>query len=185
MTSEAENIPWPRIIDELGRYVRRRVADPHAADDLVQDVLAKVVGGLRERRPDGPLHAWMLRIAHNAVVDHYRRRGHEPSSVDVEVAAAPADAAREREGLLASFRAFVHALPPEQREAVLQTEYEGVSQADLARRLGVPVSTVKSRVQRGRQRLEAALLDCCSFEFDRRGHLVDWQPRPGGECPGC
>ncbi|MBL8748571.1 MAG: sigma-70 family RNA polymerase sigma factor [Planctomycetes bacterium] len=184
MTPDTE-VPWREIADQIARFVRRRVGAPDVVDDIVQDVLAKGIAGLREGRIDGSLHAWLLRVAHNAVVDHYRRRGRSSATVDAEVQAPPVDSAAERAGLLASFRAFVQALPPEQREAVLRTEYDGLSQAELARELGVPSSTVKSRVQRGRQRLEAALLDCCTFEFDRRGHLVDWHRRPGGACRDC
>lgn len=184
MTDDTE-VPWREIADQIARFVRRRVGDPEVVDDIVQDVLAKGIAGLREGRIGGPLHAWLLRVAHNAVVDHYRRRGKRSAAVDADVQAPTVDSAAERAGLLASFRAFVQALPPEQREAVLRTEYDGLSQAELARELGVPPSTVKSRVQRGRQRLEAALLDCCTFEFDRRGHLVDWKRRPGGACRDC
>jgi RNA polymerase sigma-70 factor (ECF subfamily) len=131
------------------------------------------------------LHAWVLRVARNAIVDHYRAR-RPVATASEELAADDAEAKQaERAGLLASFRAFIHALPAAQREAVLLTEYEGLTQAELARRLGVAVSTVKSRVQRGRKRLERALRACCTFEFDRRGAIVDWQRRPGGECRDC
>jgi RNA polymerase sigma-70 factor (ECF subfamily) len=183
MTPAASARPWPEWIDDLRRFVRRRVADEHAADDLVQDTLAKVAARVQQGAPAGPWPAWILRVARNAIVDYYRKKGREPQPVDD--VPAPAETASERAGLLRSFRNFVHALPPEQREAVLLTEYEGVSQKQLADRLGIPVSTVKSRVQRGKKRLERALRDCCTFEFDRRGHLVDWQRRSGGDCRDC
>lgn len=177
--------PWPQLIDDLNRFVRRRVADADAAEDLVQDTLAKLAAQLHDAPPAGPLHAWVLRVARNAIVDHYRARRGPDAPVDDVTAEDPAAERLEREGLLASFRAFVHALPPGQREAVLLTEYEGLTQKQLADRLGIPVSTVKSRVQRGRKRLEQALRACCTFEFDRRGHIVDWQRRPGGDCRDC
>ena len=183
MTSQSAH-PWPELLDDLRRFVRRRVADAHAAEDIVQDTLAKLAAQLRDGPPSGPVHAWVLRVARNAIVDHYRRHQPEPGSFD-ELAAPDSAAGGGRECLLASFRAFVHALPAEQREAVLLTEYEGVSQTELATRLGVPVSTVKSRVQRGRKRLAKALNDCCAFEFDRRGTIVDWERRPGGGCGDC
>jgi RNA polymerase sigma-70 factor (ECF subfamily) len=178
--------PWPELLADLRRYVRARVNDEHAAEDIVQDTLAKLAA--RDgKAPAGPVHAWVLRVARNAVIDHWRRStgptGSEHLLAD-ETAHTPTKAS-ERHGLLTSFRAFLHALPPEQREALLVTEYEGVSQSDLAKRLGVPLSTVKSRVQRARKRLATALQDCCTFEFDRRGGIVDWRRRPGGACHDC
>jgi RNA polymerase sigma-70 factor (ECF subfamily) len=177
--------PWPQLIDDLRRFVRRRVSDQHEAEDIVQDTLTKLAEQLREGPIAGPLHAWVLRVARNAIVDHYRARGRSEAPVENVAADDPGPPPVERAGLLASFRAFIHALPAEQREAVLLTEYEGLTQAELAARLGVPVSTVKSRVQRGRKRLERALRECCAFEFDRRGRIVDWTRRPGGDCRDC
>lgn len=185
MTPAASTRGWPELIDDLRRYVRRRVADEHAAEDLVQDTLAKVAARLQNGSVAGSWSAWILRVARNAIVDHYRRKGRAPEVADDVAEAGAVEPAREREGLLRSFRAFVHALPPEQREAVLLTEYEGLSQKQLADRLGIPVSTVKSRVQRGKKRLARALRDCCTFELDRRGQVVDWQRRPGGDCRDC
>ena len=177
--------PWPELRTSLRAYVRARVADEHLAEDLVQDTLAKLAAKLPHSPPAGPLHAWVLRTAHNAIVDHWRRRGTSPTPLDDAPDPHRAEPELEKQGLLASFRAFVHALPPEQREALLRTEYDGVSQADLARELGVPLSTIKSRVQRGRARLQQALQDCCTFEFDRRGRVLDWQRKPGGGCQDC
>lgn len=181
-----DGTPWPELRAELRRFVRSRVADAEAAEDLVQDVFVKLARQLHDGPPPESLHAWVFTVARNAIVDHHRRHasrdgrrgdGDEPAHAPVETLANSA--------LLASFRRFVQDLPEEQRQAIELTEYEGVSQAELARRLGLPLSTVKSRVQRGRQRLERALHECCRFEFDRRGQVIDWQRRPGGECRDC
>ncbi len=176
--------PWPELRDELRRFVRSRVSDAHAAEDLVQDVFVRLAQQLHDGPPPEALHAWVFHVARNAVIDHYRRGRPNHPMFDVDDAPAP-DEELAREALFASCRRFVQDLPDEQREAIVQTEYEGHSQAELARRLGVPLSTVKSRVQRGRQRLEQALHDCCTFEFDRRGGLIDWQRRAGGDCRDC
>jgi len=68
--------------------------------------------------------------------------------------------------------------------SVLQSRRE-VSGTELAERLGLSVSGAKSRVQRGREQLKQALLDCCQFEFDRRGRVIDCAPRNDGGCPEC
>lgn len=176
---------WRALADEVRRYVGRRIADPEQAADVAQDVFVKLADHLRRGTVDGPLHAWLLRVARTTIVDHYRaHRPTEPLPDDLAGAAPGPTTAAEAAPLLASCRNFLHALPAEQREALLLTEYEGISQSELARRLGVAASTVKSRVQRGKKRLEQALVDCCTFEFDRRGQIVDWHRRPGGN-GGC
>jgi RNA polymerase sigma-70 factor, ECF subfamily len=175
---------WPEIAADLRRYVQRRVHDEHAAEDIVQDVFLKLAQQLHTAPPAGPLHAWVFAVAHHAIIDHYRRGKAVAMPAEELADELPTSTVNgDAEPLFASFRSFLHSLPAEQREAILLTEYEGLTQRELAERLGVAVSTVKSRVQRGRKRLERALHDCCTFEFDRRGHLVDWQRKPGGS--GC
>jgi hypothetical protein len=79
---------------------------------------------------------------------------------------------------------MIHSLPGPYREAILLTEFDGLSQVEMARRLGISVSGPKSRVQRGRRQLKNMLLDCCRFEFDRRGRVFDCQARRN-DCPSC
>jgi RNA polymerase sigma-70 factor, ECF subfamily len=169
----------------LRAWVRRRVHDADAADDLVQDVLARFV---RERASNGGpqrIAAWLFRAARNALVDRHRRRHREIAAGDLGdtwVEAGPSGADLDR--LRAAFRSFVDELPPPAREALVLTEYEGLNQRQLAERLGVPLSTAKSRVQRARARLAAALHECCRFELDRRGGIVDFRRRDG-RAPDC
>lgn len=169
---------------EIQALVRRRVRDADAADDLIQDVMAKAAASGVLPGPDGHLRRFARCVARNAIVDHYRRRRAPAEAVDA-VQAPPATDELARRGLFASLRRFLDELPAEQRVAVVLTEIDGLSQHEVARRLGVPASTIKSRVQRGRRRLEAALRACCAFEFDRRGGLVDWQRHVGGACRDC
>ncbi len=75
----------------------------------------------------------------------------------------------------------INCLPEKYRQALILTELQGLPQQALAERLGISLSGAKSRVQRGREKLRQALLDCCHFEFDRRGGIISYQAR----CPDC
>jgi len=92
--------------------------------------------------------------------------------------------------LLPSIKAMVDSLPADYRQALILTEYEGLTQRELAERLGLSFSGAKSRVQRAREKLKIMLLDCCHFEFDRLGKVIDYQPKcaccANGDCgSGC
>jgi RNA polymerase sigma-70 factor (ECF subfamily) len=87
---------------------------------------------------------------------------------------------------------FAHCLEPmlnevsePYRQAVTLTEIEGMTQKDAAEKLGVSVSGMKSRVQRGRGKLKDVILDCCEVELDRRGGLVDYRRRRPHACEDC
>ncbi|GHO94882.1 hypothetical protein KSF_049300 [Reticulibacter mediterranei] len=68
-------------------------------------------------------------------------------------------------------------LPVPDRQALILTEYQGLTQKELSLRLGISFSGAKSRVQRAREKLRQMLLDCCHFELDRRGHVINYQSR--------
>lgn len=76
-------------------------------------------------------------------------------------------------------------LPDPYRDAIVLTQFEGLSQKELADRFGISASGAKSRVQRGRAVLKALLLECCQFEFDRRGSVIDCTPRQKTKCAEC
>ena len=69
-------------------------------------------------------------------------------------------------------------LPDSYREAVQLSEVEGLSQREVADRIGLSLSGAKSRIQRGRGMLKDALERCCRFEFDGRGNLMGYDPKP-------
>ena len=181
---------WASFEARLRTFVRRRV-DPVWVDDVVGSILLRLVqnsDALQTAR--NPL-AYVLRVASNAVTDHYRRAAVEKKTLaefknsdglEGDAEAESGDATAE---LARCVLPFIHSLPESYREALVLTEIEGVTQAEAARRLGLSVSGMKSRVQRGRERLKRALLDCCAMEFDRRGGLVDYTRKSAGCGKSC
>jgi RNA polymerase sigma-70 factor (ECF subfamily) len=86
----------------------------------------------------------------------------------------------EAKELKAVFHSLLHSLPEPYRYALVLTEFEGLSQQQLARRLGISLSGAKSRVQRAREQLKELLIDYCHQEFRR---AVGSQPCPKGLMP--
>jgi RNA polymerase sigma-70 factor (ECF subfamily) len=183
MNTTVERI-WLEFAGKLGQFIRARVSDAATAEDILQDVFVKIQARLGQLQDPAKLQGWIYLIARNAIIDHYRTckqtvelpesLPEDPAANDVEV-----------EGLKASFRRMIHSLPEPYREAVVLTELEGLTQRELASRLGISVSGAKSRVQRGRAQLKRMLDECCSFEFDRRGAVIGCEPRDGGGCGEC
>ncbi len=173
---------WQAFDSRLRAYVGRRV-DPAAADDVVGDILLRLTrhqAGLVAA--DNPT-AWMLRVAANAVADHHRRRSTERRALaqaEVESGLDPAGATEDASAgveLAQCLIPLLRVLPAPYGEALLLTDIGGLSQPEAAKRLGLSASGMKSRVQRGRAKLKQAVLRCCAVELDRRGGVVDFQPR--------
>ena len=91
---------------------------------------------------------------------------------------------RLRSEIAAYIRSVVESLPPIHREALLLTEYDGLSQVQLAKRLGLSISAAKSRVQRARAMLKEQIERCCHWSTDRYGTVIDVRPRTSCDCGG-
>jgi RNA polymerase sigma-70 factor, ECF subfamily len=180
------------FLTRLRGFIRRRVGSDADADDLLQDVLAKLVERRTELRDGGEASeertaAWLYTVARRAIIDRYRaqaaagRRG-EPALPEELGEAAEADAARE---LSQCLEPMLEALEAADRDLLRRVDMQGQSQAEIARELGLSVSTVKSRTQRARAKLLAVLSDCCSVATDARGQPYDFELRRGKSCPRC
>ncbi len=163
---------WESFAGSLKRFIVSRVGDQPTADDILQDVFLKIHAQLERLRDATRLQAWVFQITRNTIIDHHRRARQNVELPDTLVAEMPV----EQEGgldLKPAVRRMVESLPEPYRQALRLTEFEGLSQVELARRLGISLSGAKSRVQRGREKVRQMLLECCHLEFDRRGKIIE------------
>ena len=146
-------------IPHLRRYARALLRDRDAAEDLLQDVLARAWGRLHLFRPGSSLRTWLFAIMHNLHANQIRSRMRKPPQMAIaDDHPALATRPEQDDGLeLAALEAALATLPDEQRAVVLLVGLEGLSFADAAVALGVPVGTVMSRLHRGRERLRETL----------------------------
>ena len=170
---------WETFHVPLQQFIRHRVSDDATAEDLLQDVFLKIHQHVETLKDVKKLESWIYKLTRNAIIDYYRST-RPTSSLDVpEVLQLPEELPTEDvvSELFPSVRAMVMSLPAQDRQALILTEYQGLTQKELAERLGLSLSGAKSRVQRARAKLKQQLLDCCHFELDLRGHVIDYQPR--------
>ena len=181
---------WRDFAGPLHRFVHHRVADRHAVDDIVAEVMLRIHTHLDGLDDHEKVSAWVYRIARNAITDHYRRTARRPDtpgdlSDEAQTGGSDADGwlddrdvlMRELATMLAP---LVGQLPDDYRRAIELTDLGGMTQADAARLEHVSVSGMKSRVQRGRRQLVALLHQHCEITLDATGLPADCTPRVDG-----
>lgn len=182
---------WKKLRASLQPFVARRVRGEAAVDDVLQNVFLKIQQGLPKLRDEQRFGAWVYQLTRNAIVDYGRSSSRQPSSRETPPEIADRELAeldeRESERALAGTCAllFVSMLASPYREALTLTEVEGLTQVEAAKMLGISLSGMKSRVQRGRQKLRHALEQCCEVELDGRGRVVGFDQRPGKKTDCC
>ncbi len=174
---------WDAFHTPLQRFIRRRVPDEATAEDILQEVFLKIHQHIETLKDVKKLESWIYQITRNAITDYYRGKANMVTLELPEVLQLPAELPDDDmvTELFPSVRAMVNSLPERDRQALVLTEYQGLTQKEFAKRLGLSFSGAKSRVQRAREKLKQELLECCHFELDRRGGVIDYQPR----CQSC
>ena len=177
---------WNEIEARLRPFVMRRVASAADVDDVLQEIFVRMQHGLAGLRDGERFGGWVYRIAEHVIVDTARARSRDPVLLDAD---APdhegLDEAAEclQADLGECVALFVARLPSPYREAITLTELEGLTQKDAAEMLGISLSGVKSRVQRGREKIRDMFDECCQISVDCRGRVVECEPRALDEIP--
>jgi RNA polymerase sigma-70 factor (ECF subfamily) len=167
MTSD--RVPtWEEVARDHGPFLYavayRLTGNVDDARDLVQEALLRVRRGLATYEP-GSLEGWLARIVTNVFLDDMRRKKRRPVQAlpdepDLVVPpAVAADVAADRSGLSTEIQAAIAALPVEFRVPVVLCDVADQSYEDIARILGVPIGTVRSRLHRGRKLLRRELVE--------------------------
>ena len=141
----------------LFRYLKRQCGNAATAEELFQDIWLSVVNARERYVVSAKFTTWLFRLAHNRLIDHYRRSGRMPESYASGDDDPAADIVDERqvpvERQLAAQRQcerlleLVDALPAAQREAFLLREEAGLSLSDIAATTGTGMETAKSRLR--------------------------------------
>jgi RNA polymerase sigma-70 factor, ECF subfamily len=153
---------YERYVDAIYRYVAYRVNDPHAAEDITADVFLRALAGLEGYDERGvPFAAWLYRISHARVVDHWRAANRHPT--------VPLDTLSEQEtwsddSALAvdvlqhrALREALQAITGEQQEVLVLKFMQGLSNEEISQIVNKTVGAVKALQHRGLEALARLL----------------------------
>jgi len=174
----------PRVL----RYLARMVGEAEA-EDLAQEVFAKVSRSLGNFRGDAELSTWVYRIATNTALDRIRRRGKPTDSVDPSLVDATDIAESDRnvwtdeiqqtlEGSVirdemnACIREVINRLPENYRTVIILGDLEGFQDKEIAEILGLSLKNAKIRLHRARVQLRKALEKACVFYRSEENELA-------------
>ena len=192
MVNETEQI-WHEFHERLHAFIGRRVDNEADVKDILQNVFLRLHQSLSTLNRADRLTSWLFQVTRNAIADYYRmseRQREIPTDFTLETETGmdfahpsiiidPLDAdihrAKVVEELSDCLRPITHHLPAPYRDAITLVELEGLTQREAAEHLGLSVSGMKSRVQRGRQKLKRMLHDCCQIHLGPDGRIADYE----------
>lgn len=163
---------WKAFGSELLGYVKSKVNNVVQAEDLVQDVFLKIHLKSDELSEKENIKSWLYTITKNTIIDFYRKKKIPQNELEDIY---PDDTSDEQQEILKftkCLQPFIQDLPQQDKEAILKTDLGNLSQKEYAAQLDISYTTLKSRVQRARKKLNTSFQNCCKLQFDENGKLL-------------
>lgn len=161
---------WEEFSSQLLGFIISRVQQREDAEDILQDVFLKSVQKIGDLDEDSNLNAWLYTVTRNAINDYFRKKSkgvNEPLKNEIF--------SEEKEwSILDNFcclEPHINELPSKYKEVILLSEIEGLKHQEIAVKLGLSLSAIKSRVVRGRELLKHKFVDCCQYHINDDGKL--------------
>lgn len=168
---------WEEFSIPLKAFVKKRINNDQDAEDILQIIFLKIHDNIDNLIKVDKAHSWIYTIARNTIFDFYRAQKHdlyiENLTEDVFI--------DQQEEILLNYemaqclKNMIQYLPDKYKQAIIMTEFEHLTQKELAIHLGISESGAKSRVQRARAKLKEMILNCCYVEKDHRGNIIDYK----------
>src|SRR6266487_1680928 len=139
--------------DYLMNFIKSRVSCAEDAKDIYQEVIVKIINKSDSLAKEQSLKSWLFTIAMNQIIDYYRSRK-KPEDLDTSTLGNTfeVDEKKAYGELENCLHGFINLLPTEYKDLIIKSEIEGKSQKELSEILGINYVTLRSKVQRGRER---------------------------------
>ena len=176
---------WKNFNEQLENLICKKVNHADHCHDILQDVFIKVAQNIDKVVRAENMSSYLYRMADNAVTDHYRKKENKPAEEIIHsTKSIEQNQVIERSFQLADccLLPMIASLPSIYKEALIMIELEGMKHKDYAVKAGITISNAKIRVQRGKEKLKDLILQCCNFQFDKYGNIVDCLPNPSLNC---
>lgn len=165
---------WKQYHSKLLAFIVKRVDDHHVAEDILQDVFVKIHTQLDSLKDGTKMESWLYQITRHAIIDYYRTKKTFEELPDWISQQQTELSAATRQDIETCLRPMIEQLPTIYRDALILSELQGKTQQEVAIHQNISLSAAKSRIQRGRILLKGMLYECCQFEFDHKGKVIDY-----------
>ena len=163
---------------QLLAFIQKRLKDTDTSKEVLNEVLMKVYDHCEQVPQVRNARAWLFQITRNAVNDYFKRAQRFAPLESVQEPVAEWEQELEQQ-IASCVRPLIQLLPPTYALPLIKSDLEGIPQQQIADELGLGLSAVKSRIQRGREKLKAQFHECCLIEQDTQGRIVDFQIKKG------
>jgi RNA polymerase sigma-70 factor, ECF subfamily len=177
---------YSQFHQSLLAFIRSKIRSNEDAQDILQNIFMKISANVNTLSDEEKLKSWIFTITRNTIIDYYRTNA---SKKNVEVVSGIEESILDEadfdstKGLDQCVHTMIKLLPDEYRDIIVDAEINGIKQKDLAEKYDMAYPSMRSRVQRGRERLKQLFYNCCHIETDSLGNIIEVQGKTNCEGP--
>lgn len=164
---------WKQHSKKLQSFICNKLNHDDNCHDILHDVFLKIIANEERIKWMEKPASYVIKMAQNSIIDYYRNQRRNSSCCNVIDEANTNETTSEYQLADCCLLLFIQKLPPLYSEALILSDLKNMSQKNLAQKLSISYTAAKSRVQRARKMLKQAILDCCPYQFDKYGNIID------------
>ncbi|MEE9432007.1 MAG: RNA polymerase sigma factor SigZ [Melioribacteraceae bacterium] len=178
---------WEEFSNQLQKYILKRVNNFDDAEDILQDVFIKIHLNKNSIVESEKLVGWIYAITRNSIIDYYKQKNRNTKEEELnENKIFQTDDFKNSSYLELKncLNPFLVNLSQEEKHLVVSADIKLQPQIELAEELGIPYPTLKSKLQRVRKKIKKMFFDCCKFEVDSKGKVIEFSSK-NKVCKSC
>ncbi len=161
---------WKSYQNDVKSFIKSKVKNDQTVDDLVQETFLKAHLHKNKLRDQAKIKPWLFTIAKNVIIDSYKKHIHYVGETQERLDEYfDIDHRHTEKDCL---HGLIKNLPSKYSVPLFLSDIKGEKQKQISKFLGLPLSTIKSQIQRGRKMIIKGFMDCCDFKLNAKGQLV-------------
>jgi len=176
---------WDEFNVTLRNYINSKVSNIHDVEDILQNVFIKIYKSIDKLEKQEAIKPWIYTITKNTIIDFYKKK--KDIAVSPETLHFIEDEIdiidNMNEDISKCVKSMIFDLPEKYKAVYNRYENEEMKHKEIAIELDISVSASKVRLKRAKDMFKEKLLNCCHFEVDSYGNILDYKSK--GNCDNC
>ncbi len=177
---------WDEFRLDLSKFVRSKVHNEHDAEDILQEVFIKIYKNLETLEKKTAIKSWIFTITKNSIIDYYKKKKDiimTPEKM-LTIEDENFEENNMNDEISECLKHMIFDLPQKYQNVYDLYENKNMKHKDIVEALDISLSTSKVRLMRAKELFKKNLVECCDFEVDNYGNVINYK-RKGEGCKRC
>lgn len=170
---------WDEFSLELEHYINSKVSNTHDAEDILQEVFIKIFKNIDKLEKQDSVKSWLYKITKNTIIDYYKKKKEIVLAPEKMLNIEDEDLTEDNmnEEISNCLKKMLFDLPDKYRQVYDLYENQNMKHKEIGEKLDISLSTSKIRLKRAKEYFKKNLIECCDFQVDRYGNVIDYKKR--------